>query len=128
LNSHLYCLIILDDSVGIINFNSKLLKNLWTNLRYYNLIFIISIQYLKSITPLMCNNCVSLFVTKIKEHLLKSMFELTDFSDINQFKEFMLKVCVNYNIVRLNLQLRYNKENISVFNCEISPKFRLNYK
>jgi hypothetical protein len=110
LNSHLHCLVILDDSVGVIDFNSKLLKNLWTSLRHYNLTFIISIQYLKFITPLMKNNCMSLFVTKIKEHSLKSMFELTDFSDINQFKEFMLKVCVNYNIVKLNLQSRYNKK------------------
>jgi hypothetical protein len=128
LNSHLHCLVILDDSVGIIDFNSKLLKNLWTSLRQYNLTFIISIQYLKSITPLMHNNCISLFVTKIKEHSLKSMFELTDFSCIDRFKEFMNKVCVNYNIVRLNLQSKYNKESISVFNCGISPKFRLNYK
>jgi hypothetical protein len=128
LNSYLHCLVILDDLVGVIDFNSKLFRNLWTSLRHYNLTFIISIQYLKSITPLMCNNFVSLFVTKIKEHSLRSMFELTDFSDINQFKEFMLRVCVNYNIVRLNLQSKYNKENISVFNCDISPKFRLNYK
>jgi hypothetical protein len=128
LNSHLHCLVILDDSVGVIDFNSKLLRNLWTLLRHYNLTFIISIQYLKSITPLMHNNCVSLFVTKIKEHSLRNMFELTDFSNINQFKEFMLKVCVNYNIVRLNLQSSYNKENISVFNCGVAPKFRLNYK
>jgi hypothetical protein len=54
-----------------------------TNLRHYNLIFIISIQYLKLIILLMKNNCVSLFVTKIKEHNLKLMFELTDFSNIN---------------------------------------------
>jgi hypothetical protein len=76
----------------------------------------------------MKNNCISLFVTKIKEHSLRNMFEFTDFNNINQFKEFMIRVCVNYNIVRLNLKSGYNKENISIFNCDISPKFRLNYK
>jgi hypothetical protein len=40
----------------------------------------------------------------------------------------MIKVCVNYNIIRLNLQFKYNKENISVFNCSVASKFRLNYK
>jgi hypothetical protein len=57
LNSYLHYLVVLDNSVGVIDFNCKLLRNLWTNLRHYNLTFIISIQYLKSITSLMKNNC-----------------------------------------------------------------------
>lgn len=64
--------LVLDDCVGSLKFNDKLFDELATTLRHYRMTMFVLVQDLKKITPTIRDNAVLLFVTKLKEHSLRS--------------------------------------------------------
>ena len=57
-----------------------------------------------------------LFVTRVKEHDLRSVFELSSgFDNYQSFHNFMSRVSVNYQVVKFDLAPGYNRKDYSVF-------------
>jgi len=65
------------------------------------------------------DNCKVLFVTRLKEHSLKTCFELWI---LQEFKQFMGFSCKDYNVVRFDLT---GSREVRVFNPGVCNKFKI---
>lgn len=103
-NRHI--LLILDDIVGTLNFrNSTIFDKIATSGRHYRLTVMILTQDLNKLSVTMRDNASYMFVTRVKEHSLKTVFELSSgFRNLAHFKMFMERTCRDYNAVRFNLR------------------------
>lgn len=117
-------LLVLDDWVGVLQVrDSKLFDQLASSSRHYHISIMILTQDLMKLSPILRQNASTLFVTKVREHNLKAVFEMAnDFPTFAQFRTFMLDNCKNYNAIRFD-QNAYS--HTTVFKLGLCPKFRL---
>jgi hypothetical protein len=126
---YLKTLIICDDCIGKINFDrGNISKMITTTGRHFNLSFIIVMQYLNNIHPIIRDNAKVLFVTKLKTHCLDSIVNLTScFSGKTQCRNFLNDACRNFQIVRFNLTGYQDTDEVMVFKNRLPRKFILNF-
>jgi hypothetical protein len=116
--------LIFDDVLGKIRFqNSNLFDYVASSCRHFRLHCFLLVQDLKKLSPTIRDNSKVLFVTKLKEHSLKTCFELSsNFASYQQFKEFMGFACKDYNVVRFDLT---GNGEVRVFNPGVCNKFKI---
>ena len=85
-------LLVLDDVVGSLNMNSKIIERLATSPRHYGLTLILVSQNLKKIPVTLRDNAVSIFTAALKEHQITTMHELqSNFKSVNELKDYLSK-------------------------------------
>jgi GTPase SAR1 family protein len=87
------CFIVFDDMIGMINFQSKTLTELFTKYRHYNITVLLTTQYIYKIPPLIreCSTFIFLFFVTSRRSL-KAAFEcfFCHFDNIEQCKKFII--------------------------------------
>jgi hypothetical protein len=127
-NRHVKTCIICDDCIGKINFDKgQISKMITTTGRHFNLSFIVIMQYLNNIHPIIRDNAKVLFITKLKSHCVDSIYGMTScFQSKNQCRMYLNNVCRDFRVCRFNLT-GYNDEEVVVFTNKIPRNFRLNF-
>lgn len=120
-------LLIFDDIIGCFNMTRKgnVFDELCSSGRHVNISIIIISQEIKQCSPVIRNNLGMAFVTQIKEHGKKCLFELsTAFETFAQFNQFYKEYCVKGNILRLNLMNDGQSPQV-IFKSEKCKKFKI---
>jgi Na+-transporting NADH:ubiquinone oxidoreductase subunit NqrC len=107
---------------------NKLLDKIASSGRHYRITTFLLTQDLKKLSPTIRDNASYIFVTKLKEHSLKTCFELsTSFKSFNEFKEFINRSCQSYRVVRIDLHAGYSKKVVRVFLPLLLPRLKFKY-
>lgn len=85
--------LVLDDGMGTVDFNSKIIKKLISLYRHLNLRIIICIQYLNSTIPPSIRNCITFAIwfqqsQKIAIKALHDSFGQAGFETLDAFRDF----------------------------------------
>lgn len=121
-------LLILDDIIGVLDLQkAPIIQLLFTQSRHWNISLVVLTQNLKACSPCVRSNSRYLFITSLKEHSMKSAFELSNnsFPSFNMFKVFMNKMLKNYQCVRISLASYNEDRDYSVFKPPIASKFKI---
>jgi hypothetical protein len=126
-------LLILDDVIGtsIKLRNSKVLDGIAGASRHYQLSFIILVQALNVLPPIMRQNADFLFITKITDRSVPYAWHYSDgFKTEREFREFLEKARVGFDIVRITGDSASSitmkpEEKITIFDPGLCPKFSL---
>jgi len=79
--------LIFDDVLGKMSFqNSNLFDYIASSCHHFRLHAFLLVQDLKKLSPTIRDNCKVLFITRLKEHSLKTCFELS--SNFGSLQEF----------------------------------------
>lgn len=93
-------MLVIDDALGVINFNTPKFANLFAISRHINLTLVLMMQNLtKFMTPCLRNNLGYIFVGRISDSNLKCLYELADWENYNEMKEYLRKYTVNYQMI-----------------------------
>jgi len=94
-------MLIIDDGLGVIDFNEGYFCNLMSMSRHINLTVVLMMQNLtKYLCPTLRNNLGYIFVSKVSDANLKCLFELCNYWDkYSEMKRFMKESIVNYQMV-----------------------------
>jgi len=116
--------LIFDDVLGNMHFqNSNLFDYIASSCCHFRLHAFLLVQDLKKLSPTIRDNCKVLFVTLLKEHSLKTCFELSfNFGSFQEFKQFMGFSCKDYNVVRFDLT---GSGEVRLFNPGVCNKFKI---
>jgi len=123
------CFLVFDDMIGSIKFNSNIIKKLFSTFRHYNILIIISTQYLFSIPPLI-RECTTYFVTfNIDSHRsIKAIYEsfMLDFDTLLKVKKFIKEHCIDYHFILIKtFEKKENK--YSVMKSPKAKNIKMNY-
>ena len=102
-------LLIFDDMVGAMNFNSDLINQLVTQYRHYNLGVVIATQYCKKIPPTTRESCTKAFILGLNSRdAFKACFESFGqvFQKLNVFQNYIEKNTMNHNFIVIDNKTR----------------------
>lgn len=102
-------LLIFDDMVGAMNFNSDLINQLVTQYRHYNLGVVIATQYCKKIPPTTRESCTKAFILGLNSRdAFKACFESFGqiFQKFNVFQNYVEKNTLNHNFIVIDNKTR----------------------
>jgi len=94
--------VVIDDALGVLDFNDKEITNFIISARHYNLSFIIMLQQLtKYVQGGLRNNFSYLFINNVSDNSnIKCLYELTSvFDKQSECKKYISTNCVNHNTV-----------------------------
>ena len=94
--------IVFDDMLGLINFKSQLIIELFTKYRHYNIQILLTTQYIYAIPPLLRECSTFCFVFHITSYRsIKAMYEcfFGDFETFNECKKFIFDNTGDYNFI-----------------------------
>lgn len=96
------CFVIFDDCIGTIDFNSQVLRRLFTTYRQYNIQLIFTTQYIYAIPPIL-RSCIIYFITfnQQQKRSVQAIFEtfMTEFENYDECKRFIYENCQDYFIL-----------------------------
>lgn len=93
-------MLIIDDCLGVLQFNSPKFCNLFAMSRHINLTIVLMMQNLtKFMSPTLRNNLGYIFVGRISDSNLKCLFELADWDNYNEMKEYLRRYTINYQMI-----------------------------
>lgn len=119
------CFIIIDDSLGVIDFHHSIFNELFSKSRHLKISCFILIQHMNSISPAMRINSMYTIITKIKANNISSLYELVScFDNIYELRQFLAQYCVNYNVIMFDDSDPYKNTPCVIFRC---PKEKINY-
>lgn len=96
-------MLVIDDALGVINFNTPKFCNLFAISRHINLTIVLMMQNLtKFMTPTLRNNLGYIFVGRISDSNLKCLHELADWENYNDMKEYLRRYTVNYQMILID--------------------------
>lgn len=97
-------MLVIDDGLGVINFNENYFCNLIAMSRHINLTIVIMMQNLtKYLSPSLRNNLSYIFVSRIADANLKCLFELAGCWESNrEMKKFLKDNLINYQQVLID--------------------------
>lgn len=98
---HYPVMLVIDDGMGVINFNDPYFCNLLAISRHINLTIVIMMQNLtKFLCPTLRNNLGYIFIGKISDANYKCLFELCNYWEkYSDMKEYLKKSIINYQMV-----------------------------
>lgn len=117
--------VIIDDGLGVIDFNSAKVANMIVCSRHYNVSFFIMIQQLtKYVQGTIRNNFSYIFVNRVSDNSnLKCLFELTSSWDsLKECKKYVYKNCANYQTIFINNNSIENMEPLIINSRDLYPK------
>ncbi len=121
--------IIWDDCIGTIDFNSQILKKLFTTYRHYNLQLIFTTQYIYCVPPVL-RSCTTYFITfnQQQKRSLQAIYEtfMSDKDSYDECKNFIAQHCQNYNFVLINTQ-KSKESKYKICRVPLMGEFRINY-
>lgn len=102
-NKNKFALVILDDCVGMWNRNS-LINSFITKARWYRISLIFSVQYTKSISPIIRNNITSCIIigNQVKKEELKKIEEILPENFEKYYKQLKHNDVSKYNFIYIN--------------------------
>lgn len=105
-------MLVIDDCLGVINFNSPEFCNLFAIARHINLTIVLMMQNLtKFLCPTLRNNLGYIFINKLSDNNLKCLYELTEnWENYGNMKTFLRQNLVNYQTIMIDKK--------SINNCE----------
>lgn len=124
------CFIIIDDGIGLIEtHNTKNIFNvLYATGRHYHISTFLCTQAASYLNPAIRNNSMYVFITKIKPHSYKMMYQLcTDFRSEDEMAEYLEKNCVDHRVVMLDDSNPYGETLKIIRAPEKIPDFYLDY-
>lgn len=98
-------LLIFDDMVGAMNFNSPVVNMLVTQYRHYGIGVVIATQYCKKIPPTTRESCSRCFILGLNtKESFKACFESfgQSFSDLKVFQEYVRFNTMDHNFIVIN--------------------------
>lgn len=103
-NKNYPVMLIIDDCLGVIDFNSKAFCNLFAVSRHINLSIVLMMQNLtKFLCPTLRNNLSYIFVNKISDGNLKCLYELAgQWDDYGTMKVYLRQNLVNYQTILID--------------------------
>ena len=114
-------LLIFDDCIGSINFNSKIMSKLMINRRHFNISLIFSAQYIKRLSPLF-RDCVD-YVIMFKLNSGSTIKQLTDMwlhdintREINKFINYFTDIKYSFCFIDVS------KSGVNKYKKMICPK------
>lgn len=119
-------LLILDDCLGMFDFNSKLFKAFFSTSRHYKITVLISVQHVNAVPPILRTNAEHVFVLGSQTKAsLKATFETfgDDFENLKEFEAFVIKNTKDFNFVFINK----NEGLTTVCKAKDPPPYRLEY-
>jgi len=118
--------LIVDDGMSVVDFRYSVFDELFSKSRHLGISCFIIIQYVHSVSPVMRCNALYLGITRITDNDIDSMYKLVDgFESKKQFKAFLNKNCVNYQLIWIDKFDPYSKKKIKVLKF---PKKKCQFK
>jgi hypothetical protein len=123
--------VILDDCVFDSWVYCKHFNQLITQVRHYNVLVIITTQYINKVTPVIRENAfqVAIFHSDI-ERSLKALYESYGqmFNDYNTFKKWLMDNTGEHKFIWYNRKENKKENRYKIMRCpENIPRFKLNY-
>lgn len=122
------CLIIIDDCLGTINFNSKIFLQLNTRFRKYNFGIFYTTQHINKLPPVIRECCFNSFI--FQQNTLASIESCYEnfglnFKKLIDFREYMQKTVPKYHFIHFN---RRQPTDIKVKHAQdYVPNFKLKF-
>ena len=123
-------LLILDDLVGTLDMsNSKTIDKLAAMGRKRNVTTFIATQNLNKISTTVKNNASSIIVTRIKQHEIRTLYELSaaSFGSETEFKRWLESTMVDYQLCAFNMTPGYSRDTIKVCKPPICKPFKVRW-
>ncbi len=126
IHENIHAAIIIDDAIGLINFNTPWINNLFTTARHPKITIITISQYVYKLTPTLHANSDYVFILKTKgERSLLGIYK-NYFSDWNyqEFLTYIKENTNNYGFILINLQTKSNKNSDIYFIRRVSSHIK----
>ena len=97
-------MLVIDDCLGVINFNTPEFANLFAISRHINLTIVLMMQNLtKFMQPALRNNLSYIYINKLSDSNLKCLYELCDcWETYGDMRLFLRDNCVNYQTIMID--------------------------
>lgn len=121
--------IVIDDAIGNLNLRDPFWDRLFSTSRHLNISVFVILQHIKYITPCMRVNIGYILITKVSDNNVDCLFELQNkFRTKREWKSFLDKNCVNYNLIVVDNYDPYKEDSIGIIRPpKTVKKFRLKY-
>ena len=122
--------IVFDDMLGLINFKSNIIIELFTKYRHYNIMIIITTQYLFAVPPLL-RECTNFFITFriTSSRSVKGVYEsfFVDFDTQRECKDYILDNIDGYKFIVVKIFEKEFKKKYLIFQAPEKIK-KVNFK
>lgn len=122
--------IIIDDSIGLIDFHHSIFDSLFSKSRHLFISVFVMIQHINALSPCMRLNSLYIGLTVICDNNIDTAYKLIpNFTNKKDLKTFLDKYCIDYNLIWVDKYDPYKKNKISIIKFpKDSPKFSLSFK
>jgi hypothetical protein len=119
--------IIIDDAIGVVKMeNGSIFDELFSKSRHLGISCFILIQHITKISPCVRVNSLYIGITKITDNNIDTVYNLMDgFESKKQFRAFLNKNCVNYQLIWCDKFNPYSTKKIKVLKF---PKKKCQFK
>lgn len=118
--------VIIDDSIGLIEFHHSIFDSLFSKSRHLGISCFVLIQHSSCLSPCMRINSLYIGITRITDNNIDTVYKLMDgFESKKQFRTFLYKNCVNYQLIWCDKFNPYSTKKIKVLKF---PKKKCQYK
>lgn len=123
------CFIIIDDSIGLVNFHHSIFDSLFSKSRHLFISVFVLVQHLTAISPCMRVNSLYLAITVISDNNIDTAYGLVPgFDSKKKFKEYLGLNCVNYNVIWIDKYNPYEKNKVKILKFPKNPSnFKLKF-
>ncbi len=118
--------LILDDVIGMINWNSKLWKIMISNYRHYLLTIVLAPQYIKDVPPRIRKCASNAFLFYQDDHLSRqALFDAYGlcFGKLDPFVEFLNRNTQDYNVIIANTKERFKEKKYKQFKAPLNYSY-----
>jgi len=124
------CFIILDDQIGLVNFNAKnnIFDILFSKARHLHISVFLSIQKCSYLSPAIRENATYVFITRVKNGSIPMLYDISDgFKNEDELHKYLQENCRDYKVVMFNNDESYENFTKIIRAPENIPKFKLKY-
>lgn len=121
--------IIIDDSIGMIDFHHSIFNSLFSKSRHLFISVFILIQHLTAISPCMRVNCLYIAITIVSDNNIDTLYKLIPgFDSKKKLKEYLQEKCINYQVMWVDKYNPYETQKIKILkfpekSCEYKLRF-----
>lgn len=120
------CFIIIDDSIGLINFQHSIFNSLFAKSRHLFISIFVLIQHVNALSPCIRINSSYICITKISDNNIDTIFKMIpDFKNKRELRKFIDNNCKDYKLMFVDKFDPYKIDKIKILKF---PKKKANYK
>lgn len=119
--------IILDDSIGLIDFQHSIFNSLFSKSRHLFISVFVLIQHINAVSPCMRVNCLYVAITTITDNNIDTLYKMIPgFKSKRELKKFIDDNCQDYKLMFVDKEDPYKKNKISILKFpKKKPNFQL---